>query len=190
MSVQTDHAAGPSSPGCGARPDPKGGHVRDLGLAREEEIVLAVARLFFLSFAAPGSEAWIAAMAAAAQGLGPRDGAIVAARLLDVIQAIRRSRRSVFLFNATRCPDCSALATEHERRLLRALCAVRRGEGTVARAEIMMLCEGNPAEAVLGALSALGRALDAGAARAPDPVPCHHQARGQTPASSLRKPLP
>jgi hypothetical protein len=180
------------SPGCGRMPDPKDCHIRDLSLTREEEIVLTVARLFFRSFAVAGSEAWVAGMAEAEAGLGYRDGPIVAARLLATIQAVRRSRQSVFLFNSAGCPGCSAVATEHERRLMRALSAVRRGDGAVARAEMMMLCEGNCIERVLAALLALGHALDCEARRPPavHPVPSPGEARARAPAPPSGKTVP
>lgn len=145
---------------CGRQPDPKDCFVADLRLTLEEQIALTLARLFFQSFAGARSDGWVAAMAEAEARFGHRDGPIVAARLLAALQAIRQSRRSVFMFNSPACPGCAAIATEHERRMMRALSALRRGEVTAARAEIVMLCEGRGDDRVLRALTALGRALD------------------------------
>lgn len=145
---------------CGRQPDPKDCYLTDLHLTLEEQIALTVARLFFRSFAVRESDAWVAAMAEAEARFGYRDGPIVAARLLAAIQAIRRSRTSVFRFNSPICPVCAAIATEHERRMMRALSAIRRGEAATARGEIIMLCEGKGADRVLKALAALGRVLD------------------------------
>ncbi|MFW5654886.1 MAG: hypothetical protein ACOCYW_04470 [Roseicyclus sp.] len=157
---------------CGRRPDAKDRDLRDLGLDLEEEIALNIARLFFQSFAAPESSAWMAALAEAEARFGPRDGPILAARILAALQAVRKSRRSTFLFNSPACPGCAAVATEHERRLMRALSALRRGDRGTARLEAMMLCEGNRLDAVLGALAALGAVLDG---RLPDNVsPSRH----------------
>lgn len=145
---------------CGRQPDPKDCYVADLRLTLEEQIALTLARLFFQSFAGARTDGWVAAMAEAEARFGYRNGPIVAARLLAALQAIRRSRISVFMFNSPACPGCSAIATEHERRMMRALSALRRGEATAARAEIVMLCEGRGADRVVSALYALGRALD------------------------------
>lgn len=145
---------------CGRHPDPKDRYLSELGLALEEEITLTIARLFFQSFASPEGNTWIAAMAEAEGRFGYRDGPIVAARLLAALQAIRRSRTSTFMFNSPVCPCCAAIVTEHERRLMGALSAIRRGDRGTARIEVMMLCEGNRLEVVLAALAALGKALD------------------------------
>ncbi|MEM7721098.1 MAG: hypothetical protein AAF376_01880 [Pseudomonadota bacterium] len=145
---------------CGRTPDPKDCYLSELGLSLEEEITLTIARLFFQSFAAPESNAWINAMAEAEARFGYRDGPIVAARLLATLQVMRRARKSIFMFNSPVCPGCAAIATEHERRLMMALSAVRRGDMGPARLEIMMLCEGNRIDMVLAGLSGLAQALD------------------------------
>lgn len=157
---------------CGRQPDPKDCHLAELRLTPEEQIALTLARLFFQSFAGTRPNGWVTAMAEAEARFGDRDGPIVAARLLAALQAIRRSRRSVFMFNSPACPGCSAIATEHERRMMRALSALRRGKATAAYAEIVMLCEGQGADRVLSTLSALGRALDGDVPATERPV--HH----------------
>ncbi len=144
---------------CGRVPDTKDCDLSSLGLSLEEEVTLTVARLFFQSFCTPDSMAWIGAMAEAEARFGPEEGPLVAARLLGALQAIRRARRSTFLFNNPGCPGCSAIATEHERRLIVAIAALRRGDEGRARIEVMMLCEGNPGDRVVTALTALARTL-------------------------------
>ena len=144
---------------CGRVPDAKDSTLSSLGLALEEEITLTIARLYFQSFCTPEGMTWIAAMAEAEARFGPEQGPRVAARCLAALQAIRGARRSVFMFNNPWCPSCAAIATEHERRLIVAIAALRRGDESKAQVEMMMLCEGNSSDRVLAALAALARTL-------------------------------
>jgi hypothetical protein len=150
----------PGSTRCDRRPSRKEIGLPDLNLSPGEDAALTIARLFLRAIAEPASGAWIDAMRAAEARFGPRDGPVIAARVLDVIGTIRRSRRSVFMFNAPGCPCCAAIVTEHERRMMLAISALRRGRTAAARGEVMMLCEGHGAERTLAALGALGTALD------------------------------
>jgi len=144
---------------CGRNPHPKDCYVSDLPLTLEEQIALTIARHFFQSFAQPASYAWINAFAEAEARFGMDAGPGIAARLLAGLQAMRRARRSVFMFNSASCRGCAAIATEHERRLMLSIHALRRRRTSEARLEIMLLCEGNEVEPVLAALAAVARAL-------------------------------
>jgi len=145
---------------CGRQPEPKDCYLSSLNLTLEEQTALTIARYFFQSFAAPHTNAWITAMAESEARFGYREGPVIAARLLATLQVIRRARNSVFMFNSPACPGCAAIATEHERRLMTALSAHRRGDVGTARLEMMMLCEGNRVDMVLCGLACLGQALD------------------------------
>ena len=153
---------------CGRQPDPKDCYLSSLNLTLEEQIALTIVRYFFHSFAVPQSNAWITAMAEAEARFGYHEGPVIAARLLALLQVIRRARRSVFMFNSPTCPGCAAIATEHERRLMTALSAQRRGDVGTARLEVMMLCEGNRVDTVLCGLAWLGQALDGHLPKSPD----------------------
>ena len=149
-----------SALGCGRTPSDKDCYLTDLSLAWDEEITLTLARFFFSSFAQPNSMGWISALAEAEARFGHTHGPQIAARLLAALQSIRRARKSVFMFNSPCCPGCASVATEHERRLVTAIHAIRSGDIGKAHLEILMLCEGSQVETVLIALSALARALD------------------------------
>jgi hypothetical protein len=146
--------------GCGRNPARNERYLSELNLTLEEQIVLTVARHFFHSFARPNSMAWLNALGEAEARFGRDDGPRIASRILVVLQSVRRARKSVFMFNPSTCPCCSAIATEHERRLMVAVHAMRRDDRGQARLEMLLLCEGNPIEEVLASLSELGAAMD------------------------------
>ncbi|MEM9434616.1 MAG: hypothetical protein AAGA12_11905 [Pseudomonadota bacterium] len=143
---------------CGREPGAKECTLADLGLDPVEEQLLAITRHVFQSFAVPGTQGWLNGLALAEQAFG-HDGPRLFARLVDALLAVRATRRSCFIFNSPMCPCCSKVVTEHERRLITALSAIRRGLIGRARTELMMLCEGAEAGAVIHALVALSRHL-------------------------------
>jgi len=165
------HVRSPS--GCGRAPDHKETYLSDLPLNRDERACLAIIRQYFQCFAAPASMGWLAAQAEADAHFGPEQGPVIAARCLMVLQAVRRARRSTFMFSSPTCPGCAAIATEHERRLVLALHGMRRSRPGEARLEALLLCEGNRIEPVLWTLESLADALDRGAT-APNPNPHPH----------------
>ena len=63
-------------------------------------------------------------------------------RLFLALQEMRFARKSTFSFNAPQCNGCSLFLTEHERRLTSTISALRSGKSGLAKAEMMMLCEG------------------------------------------------
>lgn len=132
----------------------------DLPFVQSERAVLTMARLYFQTFVDPRSMAWARALTDADACFSPRDHPLVAAQVLAVVQAMRLSRRSCFQFNNPTCPCCSAIVTEHERRLILTLHAMRRGDNSRAQLEMMMLCEGNRTDAVLHCMAELARTLD------------------------------
>jgi len=141
---------------CGREPGEKECTLVSLGLDRIEAQLLAIARHIFQSFATPGTQGWL-------NGLGRAeyafcfDGPQLFARVVEVLQAVRMSRTSCFIFNSPMCPCCANVVTEHERRLILALAAMRRGQIGRVRTELMMLCEGAETGAVIHALMTLSR---------------------------------
>ncbi|WP_341368193.1 hypothetical protein [Yoonia sp. BS5-3] len=107
-----------------------------------EETLLTLARLYFESFARPESTCWINSLMLAQAHFGPDAGPVIGVRLLNALQAMRFARHSIFSFNSVECPTCSAVLTEHERRLMAVIKATRTGQSGKAQTELMMLCEG------------------------------------------------
>lgn len=141
---------------CGRRaPRAKDRPVASLGLGGEEIAILQGARLIFQSLSGCAPDGWMMALARLRSELGEDRGLRSFASLVDLLHAIRRHRRSPFWFNAPGCPGCSAIATEHERRLVVALAALRQKRQAAARLEMMLLCEGHGLEIVMGAMGRL-----------------------------------
>jgi len=139
---------------CGRQPGPKECALSSLGLDPIETQILDITRHVFQSYAAPNTQAWLNGLAYARRAFG-YSGPQAFALVVDVLQAVRTSRTSCFIFNSPTCPCCAGVVTEHERRLILAFAAIRRGEVGRVRTELMMLCEGAPTGAVIRALIAL-----------------------------------
>lgn len=133
--------------------------LNELGFDHCEQAVLFIARYYFQSFAIPESQAWISALSEADRQFGTDDGARIATLILGYVQSVRVSRRSTFLFSTPECSGCSAIVTEHERRLISALGALRQLQPGRARMELLMLCEGNDIEKALQSGQRLERSL-------------------------------
>ncbi|MEM6759027.1 MAG: hypothetical protein AAF601_06065 [Pseudomonadota bacterium] len=133
--------------------------VADAGFDEIELACLDISRLYFSTFAEPGGQSWMRAIDRAEYVFDHQSGASIASLVLKVIQAIRRSRRSSFQFSNPDCAGCARILTEHERRLIVAISAMRRGRAERAQVELMMLCEGNDTQAVMMWLTELKLAL-------------------------------
>ncbi|MEL6682063.1 MAG: hypothetical protein AAFQ09_05395 [Pseudomonadota bacterium] len=144
---------------CGRCPDSKEILRIDAGLDFAEDHILTITRFFLQSFACPQSHAWLRAYDIAQTAFGDELGPVMAARLVDVLRSVREARRSVFHFNSPICDGCATIVSEHERRLMGALQAVRRGNAGRAQTELMMLCEGNNITQCLGAMTRLSLML-------------------------------
>ncbi|MEM9319595.1 MAG: hypothetical protein AAGA70_11400 [Pseudomonadota bacterium] len=155
---------------CGRRPCSKEWAVAKLGLDPIEEQFLEIARHIFQSFATPATQGWINGLMRAQHAFG-HDGPFLFARIVDALQAVRCARSSCFMFNSATCPCCAKIATEHERRLILAFAAIRRGQMGCARTELMMLCEGAETAQAVRALHLLATHLPS-----PDVQPAQTQA--------------
>ena len=98
------------------------------------------------------------AMDVARQACGDQ-GAGFAMKVFEAMKAVRTTRKSTFTFSSPTCPGCSEILTEHERRMLLALAAIRVGKIGVAQLELMMLCEGNDVGHVIEAFAAVADAM-------------------------------
>lgn len=144
---------------CGRLPDHKEILRTDAKFDYAEDHILTIARFFFQSFACPQSHAWLKASDIAQTAFGDELGPVIAARLVDVLRSVRGARRSVFHFNSPVCEGCAHIVSEHERRLMGALQAVRRGNAGREQMELMMLCEGNNITQSVGAMTRLSLML-------------------------------
>ena len=145
----------PEVSGCNRQPGDKDTYVNLAGLDYTELALLEVTRFYLQSYATEYSQSWILGLTASEKYFGIEGGARVGVRLLLALQEMRFARRSVFVFNAAECLGCSKYLSEHERRLITSIAALRRGKFGLARAEIMMLCEGHDTSSTLSALSEL-----------------------------------
>ena len=145
----------PEFGGCNRQPSSKDIYVNSAGLDQTEVELLEIARFYLQTHAVDYSQSWILGLKASEKYFGIEGGARVGVRLLLALQEMRFSRRSVFSFNAPQCLGCSKYLSEHERRLITSIAAFRRGKFGLARAEIMMLCEGHDTSSTLSALSEL-----------------------------------
>lgn len=127
----------------------------DADLDTIESHLLTIARFYFQSFAVPESHSWIGALEQSEAAFGDIKGPLVGTRLLCALMAVRQARQSVYCFNSPTCPDCAAIVTEHERRFMTAIQAMRAGRKGQAKTELMMLCEGNETNPSLEALTRL-----------------------------------
>ena len=145
----------PDVGGCNRQPSPKDTYVNAAGLDQTEVALLEVARYYLQTHAIEYSQSWILGLKASEKYFGIEGGARVGVRLLLALQEMRFARRSVFSFNAPECVGCSKYLSEHERRLITVIAALRSGRFGLTRAEIMMLCEGHDTSSTLSAFSEL-----------------------------------
>lgn len=133
--------------------------VVDAGLDVGETTLLELVRLYCKGFVEPQSEAWMVAFRLAAEIFPPAGSADIAWKTSQMVQAMRCSRRSCFMFNSPTCPGCSKFMTEHERQLMGVLVATRCGRRGEATTHAMLICEGNNTEALMKAAQILSDAL-------------------------------
>lgn len=130
------------------------------GLDDTEQAALDIMRFFFVSYAEPKSQGWRIAFSYATSAFGRHRGAHIACALMETVEAMSCSRRSMFCFSNPRCPKCRLLLTEPEQRLMRVLRASRHGDGTAAQTQALILCEGNPTARFIANATLAARELD------------------------------
>lgn len=145
--------------GCNRPPNPKEMLISDTAFDGSELACLKVARHYFLSFAVPETQAWMCAPSEA-EGIAPNlSGPDMACLVMNLLNAIRRSRVSFFTYANPQCPGCSRIITEHENRMISALAALRLGQRQRAQTQMMLLCEGNATDIVMFHLEEMAHAL-------------------------------
>lgn len=141
------------------RPDRHETPLAAAGFDRVEIACLTLARRILVSACVIDSLHQRDILDCAADGIGATHAAGAVFAMNRLLGAIRRSRRSVFVFNDPGCPHCAHILTKEEGRVINALASVRRRHIGAAHVQIMLLCEGNPTEVVLSALDALALLL-------------------------------
>lgn len=126
----------------------------------DERHVLHIARLFFVSFHYPTSQAWMPAIFTAEQLFDSPAGAVIAARVLQVVNTVRFVRSAGFSYCDPGCSDCSKYITKEERYLVAALHSARRGRMSDARTQALLLCQGGDHAPFLAALALLVTCLE------------------------------
>jgi hypothetical protein len=73
---------------------------------------------------------------------GRSEGLAITAATMDLLLALRHSRRSAFRFSNPTCPVCREYLTRHEILLVRVMLHVAKGKTHSACADALALCEG------------------------------------------------
>ncbi|QBX99990.1 hypothetical protein E2K80_03935 [Rhodophyticola sp. CCM32] len=144
-------------------------------LDRFEADILSVARCFFQTFASPERQTWVQAFGMAQTLFPGLDGANLAIGVLNVVQAMRVSRSSVFTFSNPYCADCARILSDGERQLTSALYAVRLGHRSTAHIHALILTEGGETERLIYALEKLAALADISADHSPQPPECGNE---------------
>jgi hypothetical protein len=127
------------------------------GLDPFEQAALGVLRFMASSFAHPASQHWMQAMHLSVHAWGPSRGPALCHTLLNVMNAMRSTRRPDFRFSNPACPVCREQLTQHERHLIVSIHHARRGERTALNATAAMLCCGTDAEPFIAAVDRIVR---------------------------------
>ena len=135
----------------GRKPSCKEIYLNKAGLDHIEIAFLKIIRFFLQTYALDASHSWVLAFKASEKYFGKEKGARIGVQLMLALQEMRFARSSTFSFNAPQCNGCSLFLTEHERRLTSTISALRSGKSGLAKAEMMMLCEGHNTSSALSA---------------------------------------
>lgn len=135
--------------------------LQDANLSVDDRSILLVARYFFKSFAVPEDQGWIRAFDVSRQIFGDAMGACVGTSTLDLVQEMRRARRSCFRYSNPDCPGCALILCAAERHLILTLNSLARGAQSEALAHALLLSEGNSPDAFLAAAQDLVNLLKA-----------------------------
>ncbi|MBU2941088.1 hypothetical protein KO510_00235 [Shimia thalassica] len=133
--------------------------VSEAGFDHKDLAVLKITRLFFQSFVAPETQAWMRCFAVSGSVFGQEKAARVVEAVLCAVQSMRTIRRSGFQFSNPDCPNCDRFLSENERQLMGVFVSARSGRPSAMHANAMVLCEGNNARTFLNAAQALANLL-------------------------------
>lgn len=117
--------------------------------------LLTISRYFLVSYAKPHTSAWEIAFDLGCLDFGERDGPLVAMALVNLLRAMRESRKTTFHFNNPRCQECAGRICDCERHLMAAIRAARNRKIADVRMESLILCEGFDTEPLISAIDSL-----------------------------------
>lgn len=124
-----------------------------------ECVVLDTVRHFLLSYTKNNHPHWETALELCDRHFGENYGPLTFASVLNMIRALRKSRKTCFLFNNPHCAGCRLKLTDCERLLFRTLYFARSGNRSKARMEALILCEGFDTDPLLTAMDRLASLL-------------------------------
>jgi hypothetical protein len=107
-----------------------------------EQASLGVMRFMASSLATPQSQHWREALHLAAHAWGPVQVPALAFGLLNVLDAMRMTRKPMFRFSNPACPECRLRLSQHERQLMFCIAHARRNRRTALNADATILCCG------------------------------------------------
>lgn len=129
------------------RPVCEGGEA--VTLERDEQAVLQILRLMCLSYARPQAQSWEQALATATAAFGPTAGGEIAIAVMQLMRAIRVTRRTTFRFRDPGCSCCRDRLSDVELKVIGLLRAARQDPVRPARIDALILTEGGPTAAVI-----------------------------------------
>jgi len=138
------------------------GGLGNAGSGAVEQNLLLVARHYFMSYANPGTLYWEVATDVCRDRFGQVAGPQIAVALLNVLRAMRGSRKTIFKFTNPFCKVCSTKTSDCERLLVCAIAHTRNGNKSAAAMDALMLCEGNDTGETMGAIEELCALIDDG----------------------------
>ena len=131
----------------------------DAGFDPVEQIVLHMARRYFLSYTDKARPHWETAMDYSVASFGPALGPGIAYHVMDVLRTMREARKTVFRFTNPCCKACAARLTDCERLLVGTISAARRGDRIRAQMDALIVCEGFDTGPLLRAVARLNTSL-------------------------------
>lgn len=134
----------------------------DLGLEKQELLVLDLFRCFCLEFADPTTKSWVAAYAHAEEVMGLERGPVLAHLTANVLLALRRERQRAFNFIDPRCEKCKRRVLPTEIALIEILRATKMANRGGMLSALAILADGEEAPDTLAAALTLAETMMTG----------------------------
>lgn len=124
-----------------------------------EYAVLDTVRHFLLAYTNLDQPHWETALELGNRHFGANNGPLTSVTVLEVIKALRKSRRTCFKFNNPYCRECCTKLSHCERHFCRTLHFARTGDRAKFQSEALILCEGFDTKAFLAEMESLANLL-------------------------------
>jgi len=108
-----------------------------------------------MSYAEPASLAWEGAVEICERDFGTERGPAIALTVMKCLKTLRMVRTGGFNFINPACPCCREKLSDHELAFMRLLAAERARDGIARQTQLLVLCEGADATALLGHIERL-----------------------------------